>query len=742
VGDQDLSSRGDALAEVYASTLRAYVDAPSSAGLAAAHALGERALRAGYSMLELVAVHLEHRRHLVEDRGAGQLRDMDDFLTEALSSFEVTQKGLVESQKDAAAARDWAETLSSLTDMYLAIASHATLEARLAEVCEQVKRFLDADDSRVEFGQRAAGGLEGRDSIAVRLRGGGRLTAIAQPGRSWTDADRVALKQFAVLVSAPVDDARRLQLSQRIGQLGKLLGGSGDPDEVIARMAERGAEVIGAQSVEFSTSADAAIASGSREAQFHTESPDEPSTGWAALPLASSDDDFGVLVVGYDDTQPFDEVQRSFLTDVARRVTAALERSTAYARERASRHDAELASTRLRHLEELASELGRALTRRRAAELLLGRVQTSTSACGGMVVVAGSRVGSTEVLGVSGPFDEHDGVVMAALEPVLHPADGDADIVRLALSDLTPDARRHLEALGVHALNRYTVVAGTAEATVLLVAWPDPQSAERVDDELIRAQVGIAGPNLTRAERYDEEHDIANTLQRSMLAVPPLSLPDLRWAVYYRAGSAGLAGGDWYDLVAIDNHRTGVAVGDIVGRGIHAAASMGQLRSATRALAGRVTDPAELLTELDKYASSTGHGRHSSLAYALLDTGHGVIDFSLAGHPPPVLRAPDRTTAMFEGGRGPLLGFTTPRGNGRIRIEPGTLAVFYTDGLIERRDEALDDGLRRLVRNVAALDETLPPEGVCEALVDRMAPPKGETRRDDIAVVAIEYRGR
>jgi GAF domain-containing protein len=744
VADQG-SNGGDAFAGEYAATLQAYVARPSAEGLAAADALGQRALHAGFSMLELVAVHLEHRRELIEDKGPGQLRDMDDFLTEALSSFEVTQRAFVESQKDAAAARERAASLALLTDTYLAIASHATLEARLEEVCVQAKRFLAADDARVGFGQRAEAGPVGRDSITVRLRGGGRLTVIASAGRTWSDPDRMALKQFAVLVSAPVDDARRLQFSQRIAHVGRLLGGQLEPDEVAAKVVEQGADVIGASWIRISPEGDpATLPAGSSDAHFHSESSDEDAPTWAALPLAGADEAFGVLVIGYDEAQPFDEVQRSFLQDAARRVTAAFERSTAYARERESRREAELASARLRHLEELATELGRVLTRRGAAELLSARVLTSTAACGALVVVTRPRPGSTEVLAASGPFGEGDEELIEALGPVLHVGAGDAGIEPAAftLADLAPPARQQLEALGVRAINRYPMVARPFEATVLVVASSDPAGAGPADDELVRAQVGIAGPNLMRAERYDEEHEFANTLQRSMLAVPPLSMPGLRWAVYYRAGSARLAGGDWYDLVAIDDQRIGIAVGDIVGRGIEASASMGQLRSATRALAGRVTDPAELLSELDNFASTTGHGLDSSVAYALVDTERELINVSLAGHPPPVIRRPDGAATLFEGGRGPLLGWGDRRQSGVRRIEPGTQAVFYTDGLVERRDETLDVGLRRLLESVAALDETLPPAGVCEALIDRMAVGSDETRRDDIAVVAVEFRGR
>src|SRR5690606_30233452 len=120
------------------------------------------------------------------------------------------------------------------------------------------------------------------------------------------------------------------------------------------------------------------------------------------------------------------------------------------------------------------------------------------------------------------------------------------------------------------------------------------------------------------AAAYDTEHLVAETLQRQLLTEPSVALPSIEWAARYLPGSGDLmAGGDWYDLIELGHDRVGVVVGDVVGHGIEAAAAMGQVRSATRALAGR-EDPAGLLEALDHFTVSTGHGTLSSMAYLVL----------------------------------------------------------------------------------------------------------------------------
>ncbi len=294
--------------------------------------------------------------------------------------------------------------------------------------------------------------------------------------------------------------------------------------------------------------------------------------------------------------------------------------------------------------------------------------------------------------------------------------------------------RARLDAAGVRSFAAYPIRAGRRTIGVLGLGWADDAPPPDLD-VLVRAQVAMAGPALLRAERYDLDHDIADTLQRSFLALPPIELPGVRWSVHYRAGAAGLAGGDWYDLYALDDHRVAVTVGDVVGRGVQAAAVMGQLRSATRAIAALVDEPGELLAALDGFVTAGEQGRYSSIAFAVLDTRTGELRHAVAGHPPPVLRLPDGTTRLLESGHGPLLGVPCERTTASVNLPPGGLLVLYTDGLVERRDELVDAGLARLVEAVANAPTT-DPDAMCPHLAAQLR--SVDDVADDVAILALQ----
>ena len=388
------------------------------------------------------------------------------------------------------------------------------------------------------------------------------------------------------------------------------------------------------------------------------------------LPLGSGGTRIGVLALGFDEPQPFDEVQQSFLSDVAQRLAAAIERSRAYDRERTAREEAELASARLSDLQGLATDLARAATRRRVAQVLLRRAVVSSGAAAGLVALYTTHP-DAEVLAANGTF-------RARLVGRHRHADrGRRAGTRAAAPGPGPDGRRQGASrrsgptAGSRRHRRVDVAPdrlGGAGDRGHVLAWSDTVIDRLVDRPLLEAQVAMAGSTLRRAARYDVEHAIADTLQRSLLALPTVSREGFRWSVLYRAGSAGLAGGDWYDLIEIDDDRVSVVVGDIVGRGVEAAASMGQLRSATRALATRVDSPAELLTELDRFTVSTGQGRYSTIAYVVIDIRRGELAQSIAGHPPPIVQFPDGTARAIGTGRGPLLGMPCQRTGAAARL--------------------------------------------------------------------------
>ena len=209
---------------------------------------------------------------------------------------------------------------------------------------------------------------------------------------------------------------------------------------------------------------------------------------------------------------------------------------------------------------------------------------------------------------------------------------------------------------------------------------------------------------LMRARRQEQEW--AQELSRSLLSGSLPTAPGFEVAVAYRPAVSGLeVGGDWYDAFWLDEGATvGLVIGDVVGRGIGAAATMGQLRSAVRALASTGLGPGPLLDALDAYASRHGVGLMTTLICAQLGLGSRRLRYACAGHPPPVILSPgEEPTFAWEGRSTPLDVSSAggPRREAALTLPPGSTVLLYTDGLVERRSESLTDGMERLLRAVA-----------------------------------------
>jgi len=246
---------------------------------------------------------------------------------------------------------------------------------------------------------------------------------------------------------------------------------------------------------------------------------------------------------------------------------------------------------------------------------------------------------------------------------------------------------------------------------------------------------------LVRARRREEE--IALELQRSLLAG---ELPDddrVELAVGYGPAERGLeVGGDWYDAFRLEEpNALGVVVGDVMGRGIGAAATMGQLRSALRALASTGLPPGALLDALDRYARRHAIGRMTTLAYAQVDLGTRRVRYACAGHPPPALVAPGGGASFAWGGRSLPLDthpLAPPRPEASADLAPGTTLVLYTDGLVERRDRPVMAGLDELLGVLDRLGSE-PPGALVEALRRELTGDAPGT--DDVCVLALRLVG-
>ena len=241
---------------------------------------------------------------------------------------------------------------------------------------------------------------------------------------------------------------------------------------------------------------------------------------------------------------------------------------------------------------------------------------------------------------------------------------------------------------------------------------------------------------LDRARLYRAEHQVAETLQRSLLPQRLPQLPRLALDARYLPGADGVqAGGDWYDVIELDEHRVAIAVGDVVGQGATAASVMGQLRSALAAALLQGHGPAAALELLDRFATRVPGARASTAACVTLDWTAGRVAWARAGHPPPLLAGPDGVQPLDGDGHGPVLGLgdRAPYREGTAQVEAGTSLVLYTDGLVERRGEVIDDGLGRLADALAHHSGSA-PAALVPALLAEVTDPGPSA--DDIALIA------
>jgi anti-sigma regulatory factor (Ser/Thr protein kinase)/putative methionine-R-sulfoxide reductase with GAF domain len=242
------------------------------------------------------------------------------------------------------------------------------------------------------------------------------------------------------------------------------------------------------------------------------------------------------------------------------------------------------------------------------------------------------------------------------------------------------------------------------------------------DDDVELLQRAADRAALAIASRLTErERGLADALQRSLL--PPLpELPAVSFVGRYLPAAAARLGGDWYDVFSLPDGRLGLAIGDVVGRGFHAAAIMGQLRSGLRAYALDGMSPGSVLERLNGLLRQLEPGRTATLVYLVLDPHGGGLTVATAGHPPPLIRPTgDEPRFMEVPGSLPLGAARHTRYDEHdAELEPGATIVLYTDGLVERRGEPLDAGLERLASTVGQDHGDL--EHLGDVLVDVLLP--------------------
>ncbi len=458
--------------------------------------------------------------------------------------------------------------------------------------------------------------------------------------------------------------------------------------------------------------------------------------GWVALPLTTGSGTGGALHIGFRNPRTLSEGERRWLQTIVSQCAQALERSRLFDEEQFLR-------TRTERLQGMTSELSQALTRSDVAEVAVEQIAEAVGAAGVALAVVAEERQLVKTLAWQGYADEH---IEPWVEVSLDEATPGTRAIRRRISGFYgtldeliaefPDLAGTFGATGHSSFLFVPLVVGRRANGLVVASWDEPHLLSVEEREFVESLALQAAQALARATHLETEQTIAETLQRSFL---PASLPRVegaQLAARYLPGTAELdVGGDWFDAIPLPDGRLGLVVGDVVGKGVEAAAAMAQLRNGLRAFSLDRLKPASALARLNRLAGESLETTFATLAYVVVDPASGVCRLTSAGHPPPLVAYADGTVELIEGGRGLPLGVgpDTRYRQTVLELPVGSVLLLYSDGLVERRGRSIDEGLERL--RAAVVDGPRHPEQLVEHVVERLV---GEAERgDDIALLAF-----
>jgi PAS domain S-box-containing protein len=283
------------------------------------------------------------------------------------------------------------------------------------------------------------------------------------------------------------------------------------------------------------------------------------------------------------------------------------------------------------------------------------------------------------------------------------------------------------------------LIAAGAPLGALRFSFNRPRRITEEERVFLEALAGQCALAVERAEMYEREHTAAVTLQRSLLPDKLPTVPGLALDARYLPVTRNMEiGGDWYDVFRLPDRRLAVTVGDVMGKGLLAAAGMGRVRNALRALALTDPRPAAVLAGLDRLFSATElEEQVTTVSYLVIDPETGEGQAGNAGHLPTLLLTPGAPPVLDQAEAGTPLGWASPRRQHAFRLPPGSTAVFYSDGLVENRVRGLDAGLDELVRVAASAPDDLlsAPGRLLQYLLDHML--AGHEQDDDVTVLVM-----
>ncbi len=453
-----------------------------------------------------------------------------------------------------------------------------------------------------------------------------------------------------------------------------------------------------------------------------------------AAPLLVGGDAMGVIHMSFREPRRFDAATQEFLTTLARQGAQALERARLYEAEGTAREHAERLTNRLRRLQLIVDAT---LGTGSVDDLVHGLLERLRDAVGsdtatilvldetGDVLRESASVGFDGPIGFSVPLGQGfaGGIAATQLPTVV------ADISQIEV------VNPYLRDSGVVSLAGVPLLVDGRTIGVLHVGTKGPHGFEREDLLLLRLAASRIAASLERVQAHEQEHRIAETLQRSLLPSALPAMHGIEAAARYVPATSGITvGGDWYDAFALDDGSIGIAVGDVVGHGVAAAATMGRLRDVLRAFATAGFGAAETLASLNKMACRDGEDVFATVVYGIVSPDRASLRLASAGHPPPLLRAADGSVARLDEGRSLPIGASADAVyvEAVVPLEPASLMVFYTDGLVERRGESIDTGIDRLASEIATSASAV--ADVADRIIDTLF---DANHTDDVVLVAV-----
>lgn len=458
--------------------------------------------------------------------------------------------------------------------------------------------------------------------------------------------------------------------------------------------------------------------------------------GWVSLPLRTGAGVRGALHLSFRTPREPTEAERRWLQAVVSQCALALERSRLFDAEQLLRRRSE-------RLHGITAALSNSLTRADVASVVLDEVGAAVGADATALATVVEERQQVTPLAWRGYSHEQ-------LEPWLGlPLDEPTPWNRVVrrrvsafyetLADLRaefPEIADEVALTGHESFLFVPLVAGRRANGLLVASWAEPQEFPAEERRLVEALAGQAALALDRASHFESEQTIAETLQRSVLPVTLPRVEGVQIAARYLPGTAELdVGGDWFDAFALPDGRLGLVVGDVVGKGVQAAATMAQLRNALRAYSLDRMKPSSMMARLNRLAEEVVETAFATIVYVVIDPERRVCRYTSAGHPPPLVAYPDGSVQLLEGGRGlPLgAGSGTTYSQDVVELPVGSVLLLYTDGLVERRGKPIDQGFE-LLHDVAR-EGPRDPEQLVEHILERMV--GDDERGDDIALLAV-----